>query len=416
MISPALNPRVVAASDAGEVMAELSWAAGVGREEAASKADTLTIALENVPTSAALLMKNDMAALGGAVAADYQGPAAQADVRAMVLIGSRRHFAGLIESLAAASSECSAVADALRLTIVNYDRRHFTIEAGLKRIEMGPRPVLMGIVNVTPDSFSDGGKFFCVDRAVEHALKLADDGADILDIGGESTRPGSTPVHARQELERVIPVIDALNRRTGVPVSIDTRKSAVATEAFRAGAVMVNDISGLTADEEMAAVVGEAGAALVVMHMQGTPQTMQQAPQYEHLMSQVCRFLRQSICRAVRAGVDEEKIIVDPGIGFGKRLEHNLELLKRVGQLRSLGRPIMVGPSRKSFIGAIAGAPVEERSTGTAVSVAMSLARGALVFRVHDVKEMAEALAVAGAIAGAESTIKAGKEHVAADN
>ncbi|MDP6380677.1 MAG: dihydropteroate synthase [Phycisphaerae bacterium] len=274
----------------------------------------------------------------------------------------------------------------------------------------------MGILNVTPDSFSDGGRFFSPDRAVEQALKLVGDGADILDIGGESTRPGSDAVSAQDEIRRVVPVIEALSEKVDVPISIDTQKSVVAREALKAGASIVNDISGLNADEEMARVVASSGAALVVMHIRGTPQTMQKDPSYDHLMSQVCRFLRSSIQRAVEAGVDEEKIIVDPGIGFGKRLEHNLELLRKVRQLRSLGRPVLVGTSRKSFIGQVTGAPVERRLFGTAASVACSLAQGALVFRMHEVAEIAEVLKVAGAISEAKSTIKASRENVAANN
>jgi dihydropteroate synthase len=263
---------------------------------------------------------------------------------------------------------------------------------------MGAR--LMGIVNVTPDSFSDGGEFLDAERAIAHGRELAAEGADILDIGGESTRPGAEAVSAEAELERVGPVVETLAAEggRGVPVSIDTSKRQVAEAALDAGAAIVNDVTALRADPELAALCAERGCELVLMHMLGEPRTMQDHPRYEDVVDDVRAFLAGRIERAVGAGVAEERIWVDPGIGFGKTLEHNLELLRRLSELRELGRPIVIGSSRKSFIGKLGGAPVDERLGGTIASNVIAYAKGAEVLRVHDVAPMREALTVAEAI------------------
>jgi dihydropteroate synthase len=263
---------------------------------------------------------------------------------------------------------------------------------------MGAR--LMGIVNVTPDSFSDGGEFLDAEVAIAHAVELAGEGADILDVGGESTRPGAEAVDAGAELERVGPVIEALAREggPGLPLSIDTSKAAVAVAALDAGAGIVNDVSALRAEPELAALCAERGCDLVLMHMLGDPRTMQENPVYEDVVDDVKAFLSERIEFAVSEGVAEERIWVDPGIGFGKTVEHNLELTRRLGELRGLGRPILYGGSRKSFIGKLSGAPVGERLGGTIASNVIAYANGAEVLRVHDVAPMREALTMAEAI------------------
>ena len=259
---------------------------------------------------------------------------------------------------------------------------------------------LMGVVNVTPDSFSDGGLYLDPERAIGHGRELAADGADVLDIGGESTRPGAAEVSAEEEAARVVPVIEGL-AGDGHAVSIDTSKLAVAEAALDAGATWVNDITALRAAPEIAALVAERGAELVLMHMQGSPRTMQDAPTYDDVVDDVKAFLAKRVAFAVGAGVAEERIWLDPGFGFGKTVEHNLELLRRLGELTELGRPLVVGTSRKSFIGRIGGAEVDQRLGGTIATCAIALANGATMLRVHDVREVGEALLVAEAILSA---------------
>lgn len=259
---------------------------------------------------------------------------------------------------------------------------------------------IMGIVNVTPDSFSDGGSFAAPEDAVAHGIRLAREGAHILDVGGESTRPGSEPVSAEEELNRVVPVIAALAGRDGpgLPVSIDTTKAVVAEAAVEAGASMINDISGLRFDPEMAGVAARHGLPVVIMHIKGNPKTMQSSIHYEDLIGEIEAYLAEGIDIALDAGVAREHILVDPGIGFGKTMENSLEIIRALGRFRSLGCPILLGTSRKSFIGTILDLPVGQRLEGTAASVAIGIANGADIVRVHDVKEMSRVARVADAI------------------
>jgi dihydropteroate synthase len=259
---------------------------------------------------------------------------------------------------------------------------------------------LMGIVNVTPDSFSDGGLFLDAESAVAHGRELAAEGADVLDIGGESTRPGAEAVSAQDELMRVEPVVSALagDQGPGIPVSIDTSKLAVAEAALDAGAAIVNDVTALRADPDLPSLCGDRGCEVVLMHMLGDPRTMQEDPTYDDVVADVKGFLSERIDFATSEGIDEERIWVDPGIGFGKTVDHNLELLRRLPELAELGRPIVVGSSRKSFIGKLTGAPVDQRLGGTIASSVLAYAGGARMLRVHDVGPMRQALTVAEAI------------------
>jgi dihydropteroate synthase len=259
---------------------------------------------------------------------------------------------------------------------------------------------LMGIVNVTPDSFSDGGLFLDADAAIDHGRQLVADGADILDVGGESTRPGAEAVTAEVELERTAPVIAALTGLEGPRVSIDTSKAEVAAAALDAGASIVNDVTALRGDPDLAGLCAERGCELIVMHMLGTPRTMQDDPRYDDVVDDVKSFLAERIGFAVGAGVAEERIWVDPGIGFGKTVEHNLELTRRLGELRDLGRPVVFGSSRKSHLGAITGRDVDDRLGATIASNVLALRAGADVLRVHDVREVREAALTADAIEG----------------
>lgn len=260
------------------------------------------------------------------------------------------------------------------------------------------RPLIMGVVNVTDDSFYDGGRYIDSDRAVAHALDLVEQGADILDVGAESTRPGASPVSEQEERARLLPVVTELARRVTVPISVDTTKSGVAQSVLDAGASIINDISALRWDREMAAVIAHSGAAVVLMHMQGTPLTMQNAPQYHDVVEDVARFLEGRMQAAIEADIPKTNIVLDPGIGFGKLLEHNLELLDGLSNLTKLNRPLLVGLSRKSFIGQLVGKPAEHREWGTAAAVAIAVDRGARILRVHDAAMMADVVTVAAAI------------------
>ncbi len=262
-------------------------------------------------------------------------------------------------------------------------------------------PLLMGILNVTPDSFSDGGRFQMLDQAVEQGLRLQNDGADILDIGGESTRPGATPVDLDEELRRTIPVIQRLAREVRIPISIDTTKSEVARQALAAGADIVNDISGLTFDPQMLDVCRNADAGICVMHIQGTPQTMQLNPSYRNVVADVTEFLQQQVDRCLMAGIPAERMCIDPGIGFGKTADHNLQLLQAVPQLQhSLQRPVLIGHSRKRFLARLLGREVDERLAGTiGVSIALA-ARGVDVLRIHDVQPVRDSLVAWQAVNG----------------
>ncbi|MFZ3122542.1 MAG: dihydropteroate synthase [Thermodesulfovibrionales bacterium] len=265
--------------------------------------------------------------------------------------------------------------------------------------DFSKRTYLMGILNVTPDSFSDGGQYFDRTLAIKRAHEMVEEGADIIDIGGESTRPGSEPVSLQEEIARTIPVIEALAKDIKVPISIDTYKAEVAKRAMDAGASIVNDISGLRFDHEMPKVVSQYKVPVVIMHIKGTPKNMQANPQYEALIPEVMDYLRESIRLAVESGIAEDKIIIDPGIGFEKTYDHNLEIIKNLHEFTLLEKPLLVGPSRKAFIGKILGdAPASERLEGTAAAVAISILNGANIIRVHNVKEMKKVALVADAV------------------
>jgi len=269
-----------------------------------------------------------------------------------------------------------------------------------RSLPLGERTLVMGIVNVTPDSFSDGGMFDDADAAVKHGLRLLEEGADLLDVGGESTRPGSDPVSADEERARVLPVIDGLRREAPEAVlSVDTRKAAVASDALAAGADVVNDI-GAGADPEMFGVVAARGAGMVLMHMKGEPKTMQEDPRYDDVVTEVRTFLAERIEEAVAAGIGRDRLCVDPGIGFGKRLQHNVELLRAIGSFRDLGLPVLAGVSRKRFLGDLSGVEdLADRLEATLAAVAWCAAQGVDVVRVHDVAQSVRAIAVVDAIA-----------------
>jgi dihydropteroate synthase len=268
-----------------------------------------------------------------------------------------------------------------------------------RTIDLSRRGMIMGVLNVTPDSFSDGGEHFSTDKAVAHALRMVGEGAHIIDVGGESTRPGAEPISTDEEANRVLPVIENLHGRTDILISIDTAKAPVANAALDAGASIVNDVTGGRGDAEMMSLIGRRRAALIIMHMQGTPPTMQIAPHYIDVVSEVADFFRQQYTRALDCGIDAMGIAFDPGIGFGKTLEHNLELLGNLARLRMNDRPIVVGVSRKAFLGKLIGSFITaDRLAPTVAVTALLRSRGAEIFRVHDVKENLAGLRMAEAI------------------
>lgn len=253
---------------------------------------------------------------------------------------------------------------------------------------LGRRTYIMGILNVTPDSFFDGGRFVDPQGAIGHGLQMVKEGADVVDVGGESTRPGASPVPPREELRRVLPVIETL-ARAGVLVSIDTMKSSVAAPAFEAGAKILNDVSALR-DKRMARLAAKAGVAVILMHMRGSPRTMQKNPRYRDVVAEILRFFREKLEFALRVGIPRDKILLDPGIGFGKSPEHSVEILRRLEEFRTAGCGVAIGTSRKSFIGHFLGRTLDHRVSGTAATVAAAILRGADLVRVHDVREMVD--------------------------
>lgn len=265
-------------------------------------------------------------------------------------------------------------------------------------LDTSARPLVMGVLNVTPDSFSDGDRYFTLTSAVQHARDMRTEGADVIDVGGESTRPGSDPVSAEEEMRRVIPVVEELAAEVNVCMSIDTQRAEVAAMALDAGAEMINDVSALRTDPEMAGLAAERGVPVVLMHMQGRPKSMQENPTYAEVVSEVTAWLQERVQSATEAGIEEDRLIVDPGFGFGKTLQHNLELLRRLHEFHRLGRPVLVGTSRKSMLGMILDLPADERLHGTLATVASAVLAGCHMVRVHDVRPALEVVKVCEAI------------------
>ncbi len=279
------------------------------------------------------------------------------------------------------------------------DCRKYVIEAVGWELYLSKGPLIMGVLNVTPDSFSDGGEYHNPAKAIAHGLEMFAEGADIIDIGGESTRPGSKAVSVAEQLKHVVPVVEALSKQGDKPISVDTSSAEVARQALAAGAGIINDISAGRADRQMFEVVAESGCPVVLMHMQGTPEDMQGEPHYEDVVEEITGFLAKAIERAIAGGVHRDRIIVDPGIGFGKTIEHNLQVLRNLEEFHRLGRPLLVGTSRKSFIGRILSQDLpKERIWGTAATVALAVAAGAHIVRVHDVYQMCQVASMAYAI------------------
>ena len=353
--------------------------------------------MEGIDPRTANLLKQEMLSLGGDVAVDRRGLDCSIRQTDALLTGTQKHFEKLILKLEQ-YPDLGVLGQSIKEAIKNISRTHYSIRCREQTLVLGKRTLLMGVLNVTPDSFSDGGVFFDRKSAIAHGLDMVEEGADIIDIGGESTRPGSKPLELKEELRRVIPVIESLAKEVKIPISIDTYKSTVAQRAIEAGAQIINDISGLHFDPSLAQVAAREDIPLVLMHIRGTPETMQKDVRYGSLFSEIIQYLKDSIQLAENAGLDPRQIIIDPGIGFGKTVEDNLLIIKNLFEFCILGKPILLGTSRKSFIGKILNTEADNRMEGTLSSIAIGVFNGAHIIRSHDVLQARKAIAVADAI------------------
>lgn len=386
-------------AEAESCLKEIGVDAG-GIKIMAPKTQLCLCRLNKLPIFSANILKQEALSIGADAALSRDALTGRVKHTDCLIIGSRHQIDKLCEKLKIQPYGLKQAAAGLLHACFNYQRDKFILDLGRCKLDLSSHTHIMGIVNMTPDSFSGNGLYQRTENReqridiVEYAQKLVDEGADIIDIGGESSRPGAKPVSLKKELQRVIPAIKKISKKIKVPISVDTYKSEVARQALDSGAVMVNDITALRGDPRMAKIVSKYKAGLVLMHMKGKPIDMQSNPQYHNLMQEIVEYLGKSIELACGAGIDFEKIILDPGIGFGKTLEHNFLIIKSLEQLKILGRPILIGTSRKSFIGKITAQPAAQRLAATISSNCLSVFNGARILRVHDVKESKQALAV----------------------
>jgi dihydropteroate synthase len=385
------NPRVLSLTELRPIRDEL-----VRLQADSETADTIasaSIVIERLTAHQTQALTNAALNNVGVVEAGAKG-----DLNNAILSGSLSALRDTIADLSStASGRHAALAAVIEHSLDACRRRDYVLRARGKVFDLSRRSLVMGVLNVTPDSFSDGGRYFDSSAAAERGLAMREEGADIIDVGGESTRPGAAPVPADEQLRRILPLVRLLSEG-GAVVSVDTSSAVVAREALEAGAAIVNDVTAMRGDADMASLVASRGVPIVLMHMLGTPMTMAVNPRYDDLMSEVTRFLRERVDGAVTAGIDEEHILVDPGIGFGKTAEHNLEIMRRLAELRSIGRPILIGTSRKSFIGHALDLPVGERLLGTAATLALAVRAGASVVRAHDVREAVQVVRMVEAV------------------
>lgn len=374
----------------------------------APKAISALVRINKLPVFAANILKQESLSLGADTAVSRDALTGKSKYTDCLIIGSFSHLEHLCRKLKEQPYGLSKVAVDLKDAISNYKKNNFVLELGPYKLNLNSRTHIMGILNLTPDSFSGDGLYKSqklkvksqnfLNYIVEYAQNLVNGGADIIDIGGESSRPQARPISLKEELERVIPAIKALSKKIKAPISIDTYKPEVAKQALDNGASIVNDITALGGSPKMASVVKNYKAGLVLMHMRGRPRNMQNSPNYKDVMMDIVSYLNSAIKKAVSDGIDFKKIIVDPGIGFGKTLKHNLKIISSLGELKVLGRPILIGVSRKSFIGNITKQPPKERLFGTISSNCIAIMNGAKIVRVHDVKQAKEALSVLDSI------------------
>ncbi len=352
------------------------------------KLEMLPILVPKLRAAAANILKQELLSLGGDAAVARGTVSCSIETTDVLLIATRKQLQELCDKLAQQPFGLAALAEQLGELLATLTRPLSPWKLADRELTL-QRPLIMGILNVTPDSFSDGGRFTTVEAALEHALQMADQGADIIDIGAESTRPGAPLITPQEELRRLLPVVERLAGRLSIPISIDTWKAPVADATLASGAEIINDISGLTFDPHLAEVTAQHRAGLVLMHTRGTPATMQHDTGYDDLMGDIADFLQTSIRTALDAGNRREQLVLDPGIGFGKDVSGNLEIVRRLGELAGFGLPLLVGSSRKGFIGTVLGREKpQDRLFGTAATVALAVAQGAHILRVHDVQAM----------------------------
>ena len=380
-----------------EKLMEMVGASSEGIELMGKKGRFYVVKLEGVPIKDAIILKQEALAVGGECALSWGVVGLNVDSTDAILMLTERQMEILAEKMRYQPFHGKDIAEEVIMAVKNYGKRRYRFNARGKVMEL---PVaVMGILNVTPDSFSDGGKFNEPEKAVERALEMIEEGADIIDIGGESSRPGSPRISAEEELNRVMPVLKELRERSDVTISVDTYKPEVAEKVLNAGADMINDIYGLR-KEGMARVIAEHGAGVAIMHMQGDPENMQNNPTYGDVIGEIAGFLRKQVEKALDAGIDPNSIAVDPGIGFGKTVEHNLMIMNELDSFRSLGYPVLIGASRKSFIGRTLNLPVEERLEGSLAMATVAVMKGAGMIRVHDVRETVRAVRMVQAVMG----------------
>lgn len=413
--SKSIRARVIRWSGHDELEHELrkSGSSAAAMAMMVPKASFAVMKVTHLSSPQAIILKLVMLSAGGDAAIPFECVTGKAESPSALMFGTEKQIREAIESLRGYAQVMGDACECIERALAAYLAQpkmpatgDLCVPAIQKMFrEMSKRTLVMGIINVTPDSFSDGGEHENAEAAIEHGIKLAADGADILDVGGQSTRPGAEPVDTQEELERVLPVIRGLAEKVRIPISVDTSNYEVADFVLMSGANMINDVTGLTKSPAIAGVCAHHQAPLVIMHMKGTPRTMQEDPQYDDMMSEIHEFLDRQVQVAIDNGVPEELIFVDPGFGFGKTVAHNLELLKRISELRGINRPILLGTSRKSTLGVVTGTDdPQDRVEATAATVALAVASGVKIVRVHDVREMCRVAKTADAIVNASSS------------
>ena len=370
-----------------------------GIDAMARKTININILLEKQPCKIANIIKQEMLAIGGDAAVARGSVSCSVPVSDILMMGTVKQILTLAKKIEKQPFGLNLIAREIFEILNNIYQSEYVWKTSRRKITLGRKTMVMGILNITPDSFSDSGLFSSPQKAIEHGLAMADEGADIIDIGGESTRPGSRSVPVKIELKRVLPIIEGLTKKIKIPISIDTKKAEVARLAVDFGAEIINDISALNGDKNMAEIIRKTRAAAILMHMRGKPKNMQKGSlAYDNLMGEITDYLKQSSKKALNAGVEKDCIVIDPGIGFGKTPEDNYKIIKDLSELKALGMPVLIGTSRKSFIGKITGGKPDERMEGTAVTVAAAIMNGCHIIRVHDVAAMKKVAAVTDAI------------------
>lgn len=365
----------------------------------ANKTQSINILLSTQPCKVANILKQEMLSLGADAAVARGSVACSVDATDVLIMGTLKQITALTQKIEKQPFGLNVIAKDILALLGNIAQDRFVLKTSRRELVLGEKTLIMGILNVTPDSFSDGNLYFDQQKAIDRCLQMADEGADIIDIGGESTRPGAKSVTTRQEISRVIPIVESLSKKISIPLSVDTTKSAVAQAALCAGAEIINDISALGGDKKMASVVKKTNAALILMHMRGKPENMQTGNlAYDDLMDEIIAYLQKACRKAFAAGIEKDRLVLDPGIGFGKTLEDNCKIIKNYGVLKSLGLPLMIGTSRKSFIGHVAGTTPDQRLEGTAATVTATIMNGSHIVRVHDVAFMKKIAAMTDAI------------------